>query len=602
MPRDASGNYTLPASNPVITGTVIESNWANTTMPDLGNEITDSLSRNGEGGMLAPLKNVNGTALLPAWTFNNDVQSGMYLNAPSEIYLSVATVPMMRWTATGVEAWNVSTSTWGDVGNMFSGPNPTLANTDAAIIIGTKDPTAGVYIAMGPTAIQCKSGPSTAIPIGINTLGGDVELGQFSGTDLVYAYGDQFIVDNTPTSGGTLRTFSTDANEYGDGLSAVTAERYISTTADAVQVTKQRSNFLAGDINDRNMRIYNSSIQNVDGTIDEGDTLSLNPLGGDVYLGAQLNVGDVRFFKDANFCGQTILPSQGGLSVNNTLTGTGEERVLTLSDLSTPQFDVVIDGDNPTLANATCALTTGTDDPSTFSHLAYGVNLIQAKMNGTTADTLFLNNLGGDVRIGSSSFASTFYVSGYSTTILQTVSPASGGVFVNNTDTGAGLERVLTTSDLYAPAVATFVPIGQSLLVDTFARPSLNLGVITPSTVVTVGPTGSGADQIWTALDSIPLAATAIKLRASINVATGSGAALCSISLSCAPTAAGTLTGVTYTVAAASMYQHTSELGRSDDVNDFEILLDGSNIFKAQVSVQNQTSWGATLVLQGYSQ
>ena len=57
MPRDANGNYTLPPSNPVIAGTPITASWANPTMQDLGQEITNSLSRNGEGGMLVPFKN-----------------------------------------------------------------------------------------------------------------------------------------------------------------------------------------------------------------------------------------------------------------------------------------------------------------------------------------------------------------------------------------------------------------------------------------------------------------------------------------------------------------------------------------------------------------
>ena len=38
MPRSPSGDYTLPAGNPVVTGTIIESVWANTTLADLANE------------------------------------------------------------------------------------------------------------------------------------------------------------------------------------------------------------------------------------------------------------------------------------------------------------------------------------------------------------------------------------------------------------------------------------------------------------------------------------------------------------------------------------------------------------------------------------
>ena len=51
MPRSASGAYTLPAGNPVLTGTVISSGgWGNPTLSDLAAEMTDSLSRSGQGG------------------------------------------------------------------------------------------------------------------------------------------------------------------------------------------------------------------------------------------------------------------------------------------------------------------------------------------------------------------------------------------------------------------------------------------------------------------------------------------------------------------------------------------------------------------------
>jgi len=49
MPRDGSGNYTPPpAVNPVVPNTVITTNWANTTIADLGAALTQSLSRDGQ--------------------------------------------------------------------------------------------------------------------------------------------------------------------------------------------------------------------------------------------------------------------------------------------------------------------------------------------------------------------------------------------------------------------------------------------------------------------------------------------------------------------------------------------------------------------------
>ena len=108
MPRDSNGIYTLPAGNPVISGTIIESNWANPTMADIGNEITDSLSRNGEGGMLAPLRHVNGTAAAPAITWISEPTSGWYRAAAGDFRYSIATTDVFRIIPGAVEVWDGS--------------------------------------------------------------------------------------------------------------------------------------------------------------------------------------------------------------------------------------------------------------------------------------------------------------------------------------------------------------------------------------------------------------------------------------------------------------------------------------------------------------
>lgn len=48
MPRNGNGEYDLPAGNPVVPGTVIESEWANNTMNDLAVALTDSLTADGQ--------------------------------------------------------------------------------------------------------------------------------------------------------------------------------------------------------------------------------------------------------------------------------------------------------------------------------------------------------------------------------------------------------------------------------------------------------------------------------------------------------------------------------------------------------------------------
>ena len=48
MSRNGSGTYSLPAGNPVVTGTTISSTWANTTLADISNALTGSLASDGQ--------------------------------------------------------------------------------------------------------------------------------------------------------------------------------------------------------------------------------------------------------------------------------------------------------------------------------------------------------------------------------------------------------------------------------------------------------------------------------------------------------------------------------------------------------------------------
>lgn len=102
MPRNAAGTYTLPAGNPVVVGTAIEATWANTTLADIANELTNSLSREGEGGMLAPFRVFDGTAGAPGLAFLNEPSSGIYRAGSGEVWLSVLTEPVLKLTTSGV--------------------------------------------------------------------------------------------------------------------------------------------------------------------------------------------------------------------------------------------------------------------------------------------------------------------------------------------------------------------------------------------------------------------------------------------------------------------------------------------------------------------
>jgi len=185
MSRNASGTYSLVSGNPVVTGTVIASAWANTTMADISTELTDSLSRSGKGGMLAPLKVANGAVGAPTMSFTNFPASGLYMAGAGDVRMAITGVDRMRWLASGSapQIWNVAGAAWSDIGS-------TLTITDEAT-----DTTCFPMFAISATgAVEAKSNASFTFNSDTETLGvsklniGSVVSGIYAGR--VNANGD----------------------------------------------------------------------------------------------------------------------------------------------------------------------------------------------------------------------------------------------------------------------------------------------------------------------------------------------------------------------------------------------------------------------------
>lgn len=102
MPRNGSGVYTLPGGNPVVPGTVIEATWANDTLEDIANELTNSLSRTGAGGMLAPFRIANGTVSAPGISFLNETNTGLYRSGSGSTWMSVLGVNTVQFSTVGL--------------------------------------------------------------------------------------------------------------------------------------------------------------------------------------------------------------------------------------------------------------------------------------------------------------------------------------------------------------------------------------------------------------------------------------------------------------------------------------------------------------------
>ena len=82
MSRNGSGVYSLPAGNPVVTGTTISSTWANNTLSDIATALTGSVAADGQTTMTGnlPMGNNKITGLATP-TLSTDAVTKAYADA-----------------------------------------------------------------------------------------------------------------------------------------------------------------------------------------------------------------------------------------------------------------------------------------------------------------------------------------------------------------------------------------------------------------------------------------------------------------------------------------------------------------------------------------
>lgn len=230
MARNSAGTYSLPAGQPVVSGTVISAATENALTGDLATEITNSLSRDGYGGMRAALKNVNGTTASPAVAFNNDPNSGVYLNAVGDLRISVAQNDREWFTA----AVNAQKSPATDVGTAYTfDTKNALANAASKLAAWLNNGVEKItFWASGLLyAVLGFDGPSlvTSATNGSLTLKGN-RSGADSGSDVVVnssvarSAGALLEVQNNGTSAATVDTAGS--------FHGVNQSQYVYLTAD----------------------------------------------------------------------------------------------------------------------------------------------------------------------------------------------------------------------------------------------------------------------------------------------------------------------------------------------------------------------------------
>lgn len=175
MARNGSGTYSLPAGNPVVTGTVISSTWANTTLNDISNALTASLAYDGQTTPVANLPmggyihtGVGNAALRTSYPSAGQVQDGTltYLTSISGTDTITAAAPISMTAYVAGQTFRF----------IAAGANTTTGVTININGIGAKSIT--------------KNG-TTALAIGDIVSGSIVEI-VYDGTEFQYS--------NTPTS------------------------------------------------------------------------------------------------------------------------------------------------------------------------------------------------------------------------------------------------------------------------------------------------------------------------------------------------------------------------------------------------------------------
>lgn len=193
--RNSSGTYSLPSGNPVTSGTPITSAWANTTLSDLGTEMTSSLDRSGRGAMLAPLQCSNGTNALPSLTFGSDTDTGLYRIGANNPGMSAGGTKAQEWTASG------------------SAVTGTFSVSGATTLTGATTQTGALATAAGITATQSTSNGLAIIATGNGTGQAGKFTGGSSGGCALYALANGATALGTTDCGIAARGGS--SNGYG---------------------------------------------------------------------------------------------------------------------------------------------------------------------------------------------------------------------------------------------------------------------------------------------------------------------------------------------------------------------------------------------------
>ena len=400
MARNGSGTYTLPAGNPVTTGTTISSTWANNTLNDIGNAMTASLAYDGQTVPVAnlPMGSYIHTGVGNATARTNYAASGQVQDGTFTYLTSVSGTDTI--TATAPLSMNAYAT-----GQIFrfiaSGANTTTNVTLNINAIGVKNITKNGTIALAAGDI-----PSGAI-VQVVYDGTEFQLVSPSAVSVVSSF-----------SGGTtgLRT-------YASPVKSVT----ISFASPAVFTVS------SSDLPANNTQI-------------ELFTTGALPTG--------LSVNTVYYVVNASGTTFNVSLTNGGSAINTTAAGSGTQTFAALASTG----NLVLDG---TLAVANGGTGNNTFQLNNL-FLGNGTSGLKPVPAGATGNVLTSQTV-STVSAGSFAIGTEYTISTIGTTDWTTVGASAGGSITGSIG-GASVTGSIATTTLTVTAVGSgTLCIGQTI-------------------------------------------------------------------------------------------------------------------------------------------
>jgi microcystin-dependent protein len=261
MARNGAGTYTLPAGNPVTTGTTISSSWANGTLNDIASGLTTSLAYDGQTAPVANLPmatyahtGVGNATVRTMYASAGQVQDGtfQYLTsvAGTNSITAIAPISMTALAAGQVFRFIASaTNTSGVTLNINSiGVKAITKNGTTALTAGDILINSAVQVIYDGTQFQLLN-ISNLVPSGVITMwsgtiatipGGWLLCNGSSGTPDLR---NRFVIGAFSDTAGVAYTTITGANTQTGGSKDAIVVSHTHTITDPGHVHTSRVNF-----------------------------------------------------------------------------------------------------------------------------------------------------------------------------------------------------------------------------------------------------------------------------------------------------------------------------------------------------------------------